>query len=80
MQVSLSPEAQRFIEEQVTSGRFASTDEVLEEALVRMMDDPGQLDEATLDAIDQSEEQIARGHVHDWKQVSAELRRRYLNK
>ena len=80
MQISLRPEVQRFVDEQVSSGRFVSADEVLEEALIRMMATDGELDEETLDAIDESEEQIERGQYRDWKQVSAELRRKYLDK
>lgn len=70
----------REVDEQVMSGRFGSAEEVMEEALLRMMDTAGDLDEATLAAIDESEEQIEHGQVHDWKTVSAELRRLYLKK
>jgi Arc/MetJ-type ribon-helix-helix transcriptional regulator len=80
MNVLLKPEIQHFIDEQVKTGRFDSPQEVLEEALVRMMDELVEFDEPTLDAIDESEDQIQRGQFRDWKQVSAELRAKYLRK
>ena len=39
---------------------------------------PDELDEEDLAAIQESEEQIARGEVIDWKEASAMLRRKYL--
>ena len=80
MNVALNPELERFIEEQVKAGRFASPAEVLEAGLARLMLDPlaDELDEEDLAAIEESEEQIARGEDLDWKKVSAELRRKYL--
>ncbi len=40
--------------------------------------DPLELDEETLNAIDEAEDQIDRGEYRDWKEVSAELRAKYL--
>ena len=37
-----------------------------------------ELDEEDLAAIEESERQIARGEDLDWKEVSAQLRRKYL--
>ncbi|MDB5322966.1 MAG: Bacterial antitoxin of ParD toxin-antitoxin type system [Phycisphaerales bacterium] len=79
MNVALKPELERFIDEQVKAGRFASPAEVLEAGLARLMlDPPDELDEEDLAAIDESEAQIARGEELDWKEVSAQLRRKYL--
>jgi len=39
---------------------------------------PDEFDEEDLAAIEESEEQIARGEDLDWKEVSKELRQRYL--
>jgi len=80
MNVSLKPELERFVEEQVKAGRFSSPAEVLEAGLARLMLDPlpDELDAEDLAAIAESEEQIARGEDLDWKEVSKELRRRYL--
>jgi putative addiction module CopG family antidote len=79
MQVALSPELERFVEEQVKAGRFASPAEVVEAGLARLMlDRPDELDAEDLAAIEESEAQIARGEDLDWKEVSKELRRKYL--
>jgi putative addiction module CopG family antidote len=80
MNVSLRPELERFVEDQVKAGRFASPAEVLEAGLARLMLDPpaDELDAEDLAAIEESEVQIARGEDLDWKVVSKELRRRYL--
>jgi predicted transcriptional regulator len=45
------------------------------------MSDPlaDELDEEDLAAIEESEKQIERGEDLDWKEVSKELRRRYLH-
>jgi putative addiction module CopG family antidote len=80
MDVSLKPELQRFIDDQVKTGRFASPTEVLEAGLARLMLDPidDTLDDEDLAAIDESEQQIARGEDLDWKDVSAQLRKKFL--
>jgi putative addiction module CopG family antidote len=79
MKVALSPELERFVEEQVKAGRFASPAEVVEAGLARLMlDQPDELDAEDLAAIEESEAQIARGEELDWKDVSKELRRKYL--
>ena len=80
MNVTLKPELERFIEDQVSTGRFSSPAEVLEAGLARLMLDPShdELDAEDLVAIEESEEQIAKGEDLDWKEVSASLRREYL--
>ena len=80
MNIPLKPELEKFVEEQVNSGRFSSAAEVLEAGLARLMLDPSpaELDEADLAAIEESEQQIARGEALDWNEVSARLRRKYL--
>ena len=80
MNVVLTPELERFVQDQVQSGRFASPEEVLEAGLARLMLDPApdELDEEDLAAIQESEEQIARGEDMDWNEASAILRRKYL--
>ena len=81
MNVSLKPELQKFVDEQIKKGRYRSPDDVLEEALIRMMEEEAlELDDETLDAIDESEAQIDRGEYRSWKEVSAELRAKYLDK
>jgi putative addiction module CopG family antidote len=80
MNVSLKPELERFIEDQVNEGRFFSAAEVLEAGLARLTLDPprDELDAEDLAAIEESEAQIARGEDLDWKEVSATLRRQYI--
>jgi len=79
MNVALKPELEKFVQDQVKEGRFASPAEVLEAGLARLMlDPPDDLDAGDLAAIEESEAQIARGEDLDWKVVSQELRRRYL--
>ena len=81
MNFALKPSIQKFVNDQVNSGRFHSPDAVLEEALTRMMEEEAsQMDEQTLATVDESEDQIDRGEVRDWKEVSAELRAKYLSK
>jgi Arc/MetJ-type ribon-helix-helix transcriptional regulator len=80
MQLRLKPSVQRFIDEQVRTGRFPSAQDVLEAGIARLMLDPppDELDADDLAAIEESEEQIARGESIDWKSASAQLRREFL--
>jgi putative addiction module CopG family antidote len=79
MEVSLTPELERFIEDQVRSGRFSSPAEVLEAGLARLMIEPlDELDPADLAAIEESERQIARGEDMDWTEAGNRLRRNHL--
>jgi len=57
MEVALKRELERFVDEQVRSGRFASVAEVLEAGLVRLMLDPlpDELDDEDIAAIEESE-------------------------
>jgi Arc/MetJ-type ribon-helix-helix transcriptional regulator len=81
MNFELTPSIQKFVNEQGNSGKFTSPDAVLEEALTRMMEEEAtRFDEETLAAIDESEDQIVRSECRDWKEVSAELRAKYLKK
>ena len=72
------PELESFIDAQVKAGRYPSRDAAIEAAVERMMREDAELDEATLAAIDASEDQIERGQVRDWKEVSQALRAKYL--
>ena len=77
MQLQLSkPELRHFIEEQVKAGRFHSPQEVLEEALARMMAE--EQDQETLLAIEEGEAALDRGEGRRWEQVREELRSKYL--
>ena len=80
MNLSLKPQIEKFIDEQIKAGHYNSATEVLEEAVVRMMEESSGLDEDTLAAIDRSEDQIERGKYRDWRKVSRQLRAQYLRK
>lgn len=79
MQVQLKkPELERFIDEQVQAGHFASPEAAVAAAVEQMMlDRLYEWDEETVAAIDRAEEQIERGQYRDWEQVKAELRAKY---
>jgi Arc/MetJ-type ribon-helix-helix transcriptional regulator len=82
MEISLDkPELQKFIDQEIRAGSYSSPAEVIEAGLARLMLDPvpRELDAQDLDAIEESEGQIASGEDLDWKQVSAQLRKKYLN-
>jgi Arc/MetJ-type ribon-helix-helix transcriptional regulator len=78
----MAPELQRFVEELVRSGKFSSTTEVIEAGISRLMIEEGglELDEETWAAIDEAERQIERGEYRDFREVAAELRKKYLSK
>lgn len=83
MQITIEkPEFARFVEDQLKTGRFSTPAEVIEAGLERLMLDPlvDELDDEDLAAIEESEQQIARGEDLDWKDVSARLRQKYLGK
>jgi Arc/MetJ-type ribon-helix-helix transcriptional regulator len=76
MTITLSPETQRLLEDQLKPGNFVNADEALRAAL-QSLSELGELDEATLDAIDESEAQIERGEVLEWEEVLARVRAKY---
>lgn len=77
--MKLSPELQKYVEEQVRAGRFASVTEVVEAGLARLMLDPPpvEIDEETLAEIAASDEEYERGEYRDFKDVAAEIRAKY---
>jgi putative addiction module CopG family antidote len=79
MNVELSPALEKFVDEQVQQGHFASREEVLEAGLARLMLDPEPegLDASELAEIRRSLAQMRRGEVLDWKQYAAKVRARY---
>jgi Arc/MetJ-type ribon-helix-helix transcriptional regulator len=79
MQINLDdPRVQRFIAEQVESGRFPTPEAAVQAAVERMMlDRPDQeLDRETIDAINRAEEQLDRGEGIDFAQFAAEMRKK----
>src|SRR5260221_4790886 len=82
MQLSLKPELQRYIEEQVKEGRFASESDLIEAAVARLMLDPSDddFDDARIAAINRSLDDIAIGRVRPFEEAAAELRRKHLGR
>lgn len=79
--LKLTPEQQKFVDEQVKAGCFPSAEKVLEAGLARLMLDPvfdDSLDAEDMAAIEKSEAQIARGEVMEWKEASARLSKEFL--
>ena len=79
MQVTLKPELQQFVEEQVRAGRFATVQEALEAAVACLMldSDGADLDEATMDAIERAEAQLDRGEGIPLEEAFNRLRNKY---
>jgi Arc/MetJ-type ribon-helix-helix transcriptional regulator len=81
MNVTLRPDAQKFIEEQVRAGNFRSVDDALQEAVQRMMIEAElDLDDETAAAINRAEEQIDRGEGIELEQFAAEWRRKLASR
>jgi putative addiction module CopG family antidote len=82
MTVTMKPDLERFVAEQVSAGRFSSETEVLEAAVARLMLDPApqELDARVVREIQTGLDQMRRGEVVDWENYSAEVRKKYLGK
>lgn len=81
MQITLSPGTQKLLDEHLTRGGYASADDLVRAALEALeAREPISLDEATLDAIDRSEDQIDRGEVHALDDVRDRIRNRFLGR
>ena len=74
MDIELSVEAKRFIEESVRSGGYASAREVLEAGIARLMLDPTpEIDDETSAEIDEGIAELDRGESIPWRDLRAEL-------
>lgn len=81
MQITLSPGTQKLLDEQLTRGGYASADDLVRAALEALeARESISLDDATLDAIDRSEDQIDRGEVHALDDVRDRIRNRFLGR
>lgn len=84
MDVTLSPETQKLLEDRMNRGGYASPDAVVRSALEALDQVEGEaledLDGATIAAIERAEAQSARGEGRPWDQVKAELRAKHLEK
>ena len=77
MEVTLSnPDLERFVLEQVKFGAFPSAEALLEEAVLRLMEDTSSplSAEETADLMEANAE-IDRGEGADWEVVKAELKK-----
>jgi Arc/MetJ-type ribon-helix-helix transcriptional regulator len=72
------PELAKFIEEQVTSGRFESAEDLVEAALDRLLNDESDedFDDEAVAAIVRADAQCDRGEGRDIADVAADLRKR----
>jgi putative addiction module CopG family antidote len=75
MQITLKPELKVFVEEQVKSGNYPSVDAVVEAALLNIRDG-FELDDETIDAINEGEAQADRGEVIDLDEFRAQWKQR----
>lgn len=80
MQVQLKPELAEFVDDQVKQGHYSSADAVLEAGVARLMLDPqpDELDAKDIAELTESLGQMRQGEVVDWKDLSAQLRRKHL--
>jgi putative addiction module CopG family antidote len=81
MQITLTPEHQKFVDSQVRAGRFQSPEQVVAEALSRLMQEPEEeIDDETFAALRRSEEQLARGEGRALDDVRDEVRAKYTRR
>jgi putative addiction module CopG family antidote len=65
MEVHLSPQQQAFIERSVRTGRFASNDDALREAVALLEDREGELGRLQA-AVDEADDDIAQGRYSEY--------------
>lgn len=79
MVLSLRPEVQRFIDEQVKSGRFPTPEAVVEAAIQDWRDAEAlEIDDETAAAINEAEEQADRGEGTDLDTFRAQISKRFV--
>ena len=80
MELTLAPETQRFIEEKLKQGVYHSADDLICKALTALSEIQNELDDETLDALEEAEDAIERGDVHEWEDVKKHIRERLATK
>ncbi len=81
MDITLTLETQKLLEEKLRSGEYRSADDVVHAALDALNElEAYGLDDETLDAIDRAEDQVEKGAVYDWKDVREQVRTKFLGK
>jgi Arc/MetJ-type ribon-helix-helix transcriptional regulator len=82
MNISISDQTQRLLEDRMKKGGFRSPDEALRIALETMEEVEGvsieELDPETQAAIERAEAEADRGEGRPWEEVREELRALYL--
>lgn len=77
MNITLSPETPKLLEEQMKLGHFPTPDDAGRTALQTLSETRGEdyedLDAETRDAIEEAEAQYQRGEDRPWAEVRAEL-------
>jgi Arc/MetJ-type ribon-helix-helix transcriptional regulator len=79
MDITFRPETRKLLEDRIGKGDYADADELVI-AAIAALDEHGEMDSATLDAIDRAEDDIEQGRVHDWADVRASLEKKFLGK
>lgn len=75
MSITLSPATQKLLEDRLLSGPYRTADDVVQAALAALEDvESCTLDNASLDAIDEAEDQIEQGQHQEWKNVRDQVR------
>jgi Arc/MetJ-type ribon-helix-helix transcriptional regulator len=78
MNVVLSPETQRLLEERMKKGKFTSADDAVRVALQTLDQlEADDMDDDTLAAIEEGLAQAHRGEGRPWDEVKAKLRSKY---
>ena len=81
MTLSLRPDVQQFIDEQVRAGRFPSPEAVVEAAIVELRQNGVEsLDDDTIAAINEGEAQADRGEGMDLDAFRAHMMKRVAGK
>ncbi|HSI33644.1 MAG: type II toxin-antitoxin system ParD family antitoxin [Phycisphaerae bacterium] len=70
MTLRLTPETQRFVDEQLKAGAFPSVEAVVEAALEQMRES-AELEDATIAAINEGDAQADRGECVDYETARA---------
>jgi len=78
MNLVLSPETQRLLEDRMKKGNYPSADDAVRAALQSLDSfESDELDDDTLAAIEEGLAQANRGEGRPWEQVRQELRDKY---
>jgi|KBSMisStaDraftv2_1062788.scaffolds.fasta_scaffold874695_1 putative addiction module CopG family antidote len=80
MTLSLPPEIQKFIDEQVQAGRFSSPEAVVAAAIAEMRQSDDELDDDTIAAINEGLEQADRGEGIELDEFRARMMKRISGK